>query len=106
MKIRHKKNLLHITASIVTATLAGFPVAPSFGQSVPFMPPAGSMIHITSHFDPPQMVGLKVNLKDPFNFDFIMDRGEQPMTDQVKKAEFNKIYLRARKLCHGNLPKF
>ena len=55
------------------------------------MPPAGQMIHITRHFEPPQMVGLKINLKDPFSFNFIMDQGESPMSDADQKEEFNKI---------------
>ena len=55
------------------------------------MPPPGQMIHVTSHFEPPQMVGLKINLKDPFSFDFIMDQGESPMSNDDRKEEFNKI---------------
>jgi hypothetical protein len=67
------------------------PVQPSFAQVAVVMPPVGQMIHITGHFEPPQMVGLKINLKDPFSFGFIMDQGENPMSDAVKKEEFNKI---------------
>ena len=55
------------------------------------MPPPGQMIHVTRHFEPPQMVGLKIDLKDPFSFNFIMDQGESPMSSDDQKEEFNKI---------------
>ena len=80
-----------ITYSVLTAFVGFLPVQPSYAQVAIVMPAPGQMIHVTRHFEPPQMVGLKINLKDPFSFGFIMDKGESPMSDAVKKEEFNKI---------------
>jgi len=77
--------------TVLTAFIGFVPVRPSFAQVAITMPPPGEMIHVTSHFAPPQMLGLKINLKSPFNFDFIMDQGEMPMSGDIKKEEFNKL---------------
>jgi len=87
-----KTSLFRFIVSVVLVAFIGLlPAQPSYAQVSIVMPAPGQMIHITRHFEPPQMVGLKINLKDPFNFDFIMDRGETPMSDSVEKEEFNKI---------------
>jgi len=80
-----------IAITVLAAFALLLPVQPSFAQVAIVMPPAGQMIHITNHFEPPQMLGIKVDLKDPFSFDFIMDRGQIPMPEDVQKEEFNKI---------------
>ncbi len=80
-----------IAFTVLVAFIGMLPAQPSYAQVAIVMPPPGQMIHVTSHFEPPQMVGLKIDLKDPFSFDFIMDQGERPMSDFDKKEEFNKI---------------
>ena len=81
----------YIAYSVLTAFVSLLPVGPGWAQVSIVMPPAGQMIRVTDHFAPPQMVGLKINLKDPFSFGFIMDQGQTPMSDTVKKEEYNKI---------------
>ncbi len=81
----------YIAFTVLAAFLGLLPVQPSWAQVSISMPPVGQMVHITNHFEPPQMVGLKINLKDPFSFGFIMDQGQSPMSDSVKKDEYNKI---------------
>ena len=87
------KKISRITAGMVVVlfglNMLYTPV--SFAQVAIIMPPPGQMVHVTRHFEPPQMVGLKIDLKDPFSFNFIMDQGESPMSDLDKKEEFNKI---------------
>ena len=91
--ISFRKSLLFrcIAYTVLAAFVGLLPTQPSYAQVAIVMPSAGQMIHVTSHFEPPQMMGLKVNLKDPFSFDFIMDQGQSQMSDSVKKEEFNKI---------------
>ena len=81
----------YIALTVLIAFTSFFPVQPGYTQGAIIMPPPGQMIHFTDHFEPPQMVGLKVNFKNPFSFDFIMDQGQNPMSDDIKKEEFNKI---------------
>ena len=80
---------------MVLTVLAAFtgmlPAQPSYAQESIFLPPPGQLINITRHFEPAQMVGLKINLKDPFSFGFIMDQGESRMSDADTKEEYNKI---------------
>src|SRR5580698_4545969 len=80
-----------IAYTVLVAFIGLLPAQPSYAQVTIIMPPPGQMIHITRHFEPPQMVGLKINLKDPFSFNFIMDQGESPMSDSDQREEFNKI---------------
>ncbi|MBF0511966.1 MAG: hypothetical protein HQL13_06525 [Candidatus Omnitrophica bacterium] len=76
---------------VLTAFIMMMPVHPALAQVAIVMPKPGTMVHVTKPFEPPQMIGLKVNLKDPFNFKFIMDQGEASMSDDIKRQEFNKI---------------
>ena len=80
-----------IAYTVLAAFAMMLPVQPSYAQVAIVMPPAGQMIHITRHYEPPQMLGLKINLKDPFSFDFIMDQGQSQMSAADQRAEFNKI---------------
>ena len=80
-----------IAYTVLVAFVGMLPASPSYAQVSIVMPAPGQMIHITSHFEPPQMVGLKVDLKDPFTFNFIMDQGEKAMSTPDQKEEFNKI---------------
>jgi len=80
------------TAASLTAFLSCMmPVNPSFAQEAVVLPAPGQMIHVTRSFEPAQMIGLKVNLKDPFRFDFIMDQGQISMPEALQKQEFNKL---------------
>jgi len=87
---RKSAGFQYVIFTVLTAFL-GMPVTPSYAQMTFVMPPPGQMVHLTGQFEPAQMVGLKVNLKDPFSFDFIMDQGQTPMSDEAKKIEFNKM---------------
>jgi len=80
-----------IALTVLVAFVGLLPAQPSYAQVSIVMTPPGQMIHVTNHFEPPQMVGLKIDLKDPFSFNFIMDQGETPMPSDVQKEEFNKI---------------
>ncbi|MBF0511058.1 MAG: hypothetical protein HQL13_01875, partial [Candidatus Omnitrophica bacterium] len=80
-----------IAFTVLTAFIGMVPATPSYAQVTMVMPAAGTMVHVTKPYDPPQMVGVKVDLKDPFNFNFIMDPGAKPMAGDVEKNEFNKL---------------
>jgi len=90
-KLMFKKIRKIISIVVIMAFLGTSINTPVNAQVAIIMPPPGQMIHITRHFEPPQMVGLKIDLKDPFSFNFIMDQGENPMSTYDQKEEFNKI---------------
>ena len=87
-----KSPLFRFIALTVLAAFVGLlPAQPSWAQVAIVMPPPGQMIHVTHHFEPPQMVGLKVDLKDPFSFDFIMDQGETPCLVMSRKKNLIRL---------------
>ncbi|MBF0569332.1 MAG: hypothetical protein HQL18_00955 [Candidatus Omnitrophica bacterium] len=80
-----------VAVAVITAFVTMIPAQSGFAQVVVQMPPAGQIVHLSSHFEPAQMAGLRVNLKDPFSFYFVMDKGERPMADDVKRQEYQKL---------------
>ena len=91
MDFRRAPVFRFIILAVVFSFAAMLPAQPSYAQETLMMPPPGQMIAVTGHFEPPQMVGLKVDLKNPFSFGFIMDKGQKPMADADRREEFNKI---------------
>ncbi len=55
------------------------------------LPDPGTMITVTPAFVPPMLKGMKVNLEDPFAFDFIFDSGNANLTPEELKSEANKL---------------
>ena len=80
-----------IAIVVMTAFLGMIPLQSGYAQVVFNMPAAGQMIHVTPNFEPAQMAGLRVDLKDPFHFYFVMNKGKRPMNDDVKAAEYEKL---------------
>ncbi|MBF0594338.1 MAG: hypothetical protein HQL22_05155 [Candidatus Omnitrophica bacterium] len=65
-------------------------VAFAYAQSL-ILPAPGQMIPLSAKFEPALMVGVQVSPKDPFRFNFIISRGKTPLTDDVKKSEYQKL---------------
>lgn len=90
-QFKHTLLFRSIAIAVITAFIAMIPAQSGYAQVVMQMPAPGQMVHQTGRFDPALMAGLRVDLKDPFNFYFIMDRGEKEMADDVKKEEYSKL---------------
>jgi len=41
-----------------------------------FLPAPGVMVHLSPEFNPPILKGIKIHPEDPFQFDFILDHGD------------------------------
>ncbi|MBF0387531.1 MAG: hypothetical protein HQL20_06710 [Candidatus Omnitrophica bacterium] len=80
-----------VAVTVIAAFLLMIPAQSGFAQVAAVLPVPGSMVHVSGAFQPANISGMKVDFKDPFNFYFIMDNGQQVMTDEVKKSEFEKI---------------
>jgi len=80
-----------VTLVVLVTFIGLIPAQSGFAQVVMPMPLPGEMIQITERLNPALMSGLRVNLKDPFNFYFIIDKAKQPMSAEVKKEEYGKI---------------
>ncbi|MBF0593490.1 MAG: hypothetical protein HQL22_00830 [Candidatus Omnitrophica bacterium] len=80
-----------VAYTVIVAFLGMIPAQSGFAQVVATMPMPGTMVHLSSPFQPANVSGMKVDFKDPFHFYFIMDNGQQVMNDDMKKKEYEKI---------------
>jgi len=55
------------------------------------LPAPGVMIHLSPPLDPPILKGIKVRTDNPFRFDFILDKGESPLSNDALKEESSKL---------------
>lgn len=52
---------------------------------------ASDLVSLTPAFNPPVLRGLRVDLQDPFHFNFILDKGQSTMADTEIKSEGTKL---------------
>ncbi len=64
-------------------------VQPAYAAEL--LPRPGEMVHLSAKLEPALMVGVQVDPKKPFRFNFIMDHGIQPLSDEAKRAEYQKL---------------
>jgi hypothetical protein len=75
------------------AFLATFVTLPAHAQGVADLPIPGTMVSLSPAFEPVLIKGLKVDSKNPFAFDFILDTGHSNLSaqDPALKEESNKL---------------
>jgi len=66
------------------------PIPNSQAQEI-YLPVPGVRIPLSSAFTPASLKGLSINAKDPFKFDFIIERGNIRLNQIQKKAEYTKL---------------
>jgi hypothetical protein len=82
--------LIHIF--LVFAFLANFlgPIPKTEAQELS-LPVPGAMIHLSPEFIPPHLVGLTIHLDNPLQFDFLVHKGEESLSDSQKKDQYNTL---------------
>ncbi len=60
-------------------------------SAVELMPPLGNKIGLTAAYTPAHLWGMSMHPNDPFKFDFLIHRGDTPMTADEKNAEYTKL---------------
>ena len=76
------------------ATLAAFLVSgvpSSYAQVRIPLPPAGDRVSLSAKFDPALMVGVQLDVNDPFKFNFLIDRGQNVLSASAKSEEYKKL---------------
>jgi|GEM_PF-2319898 len=83
------------------ALLGNFIVLPSSYAQELYLPAPGTMVRLSQTFNPPILKGIKIHPDNPFRFDFILDKGDDPSViaspERAKqsqtelKAEANKL---------------
>ncbi|MBF0594121.1 MAG: PLP-dependent transferase [Candidatus Omnitrophica bacterium] len=80
-----------IAVGLITAMLSAIPVQSGYAQVVLPLPVPGVRLSPTNAFNPPQIVGLKVDQHNPFHFYFVVDQGDRPLSDTQKKQEYSRL---------------
>ena len=60
-------------------------------EVAPWMPQAGTMVSLSAKFEPALMVGIQLDAKDPFRFNFLFERGQKELTMDAKRSEYRKL---------------
>ncbi len=82
---------------LITFTLSSTNIQLATAQTYPTpgvglgLPQPGVMVEPSPFFTPTLLKGLKVNFDDAFQFDFIIEPGDQELTQNDLKAETNKL---------------
>ena len=77
---------LIISAFLATA-LGPLPVQ---AQELP-LPAPGTMVHLSPQFTPAYLKGIVIHPEDPLKFDFIIHKGDKPLTEAQKREEYTKL---------------
>ncbi len=86
-----------ISKIIVISVLVSFIVSsvqmPVFAQidPLPFMPAPGTMVNLSPEFTPAYLKGIVIHPKEPLKFDFIIYKGDKPLSDSQKREEYTKL---------------
>jgi hypothetical protein len=64
----------------------------SLAQAQDFrLPVPGVMVHLSPPLNPPILKGIKVHPDNPFQFDFILDKGDSEISNSQLKDESTKL---------------
>jgi signal transduction histidine kinase len=80
--------------TIVTFLTGGFSVSELPAQKV-HLPAPGTIVHLSSNFQPPLLRGIKIHPKDPLKFDFVLDQGQDASGLQNESLKLLKYFLAA-----------
>jgi len=58
---------------------------------VPFMPVPGIMVNLSPEYTPAYLKGIVIHPKEPLKFDFIIYKGDKPLSDAQKREEYTKL---------------
>jgi hypothetical protein len=87
--LTHTPAFRAVVIMVIVAFVTMIPAQSGYSQSL--MPKPGVMINTSASFEPALMVGLKVDVKNPFNLSFIVDKGQRVMPDDVARQEYQKL---------------
>jgi len=78
---------------VVLLAFAGTMLGPlPLAQADDFRLPApGVMVHLSPPLDPPMLKGIKVHPDNPFRFEFILDKGDNALSNDQLKDESSKL---------------
>ena len=54
-------------------------------------PPGGQVVSLSPAFNPPVLKGIRVYPRNPLRFDFILDKGDERITNDQIKSESTRL---------------
>ncbi len=78
--------LLIILSFIIDITMPSLALAQQ-----PWMPNPGTRVALSDPANAAFLKGITIDPKDPFKFDFIIDRGDLPLSELQKREEYNNL---------------
>ncbi len=85
------KPFLSVSLIVVFMSTAVIPISPCLSQPLLGLPEPGTMIHLSSAFQPAMIKGLTIHKDNPFLFDFIVDIGHDKLGGEALKQEGEKL---------------
>ncbi len=90
MALRKSPFTRTIALTVLIAFAGLLPASPSLAQ-VAYLPTAGVMVNMTPKFDPMLVKGIKLYTDNPFKFDFIVDTGDEHLSQGQIKDQGQKL---------------
>ncbi len=88
-QMRKAVSIVILTVFIVTSVKS-----PAYAQVVdpmPRMPAPGVMVHLSPEFTPAYLKGIVIHPENALKFDFIIYKGDRPLSDSQKREEYTKL---------------
>jgi len=85
---------INIVFGLIFAFLLNtFGPVPVYAQidPMPFMPKPGTMVSLSPEFTPAYLKGIVIHPENALKFDFIIYKGDKPLSDSQKKEEYTKL---------------
>ena len=80
-----------VILSFLGGILAAYLDRPSSKSYASFLPAPDKLIPLSEDFRPATLRGIKIDAKDPFKFEFILDSGHTALSDQDLQKESSKL---------------
>ena len=83
-----RKIIVFFILTVFLSTSLSFP---ALAQEGTYLPKPGVMVHLSQSFTPAIIRGMVIDAKNPFAFNFLIDRGDNPIAQNEKKEQYAKL---------------
>src|SRR4029077_15246720 len=88
-QIRKAISIVILVAFISTSVKS--PASAQVVDPMPFMPAPGAMVHLSPQYTPAYLKGIVIHPENALKFDFIIYKGDKPLSDAQKREEYTKL---------------
>jgi len=90
-QMRRTVSIVILVAFISTSVKSPAYAQLTTGNQLPWMPVPGVRISLSPEFTPAILKGITIHPNNPLQFDFIILRGDTPLSDTQKRVEYKKL---------------